>query len=553
MKRRKTTAMAKNGITRRTALRAVGGIAAIPIASAVIAGRLDTSGATMRPAMRGIFSSAGDQRAALQSFIDEAAAAGKVIEWGPIDLMLDVTAKAGNRRGLVVPSGSRWVMHPETRFRALPNGSDHYEILNIWNAREITIDGAGGRLIGERNAHRGSTGEWGVGVSIRGSTGIRISNLIVEDCWGDGFYIGSTTEQNYSQDVVLRNTGAIRSRRNGLSLVSARGFLSEDHQSIDTHGTAPEAGVDIEPNDPREYLEDVTFVRTVTRDSAKIGFGIFLGACEGSPNPVGIRLVDCADTGSAVGFSVASAVDLAGRIDLVRPRSNRAGETGISMRRKAVSGPHVHIDQPVITDWNRNRVSVVASQAAITLFASARDKGIEPLGNVAIVAPDIRLTDPQTRSRAAIFVKDQRPTHPERPRDVRITDPVSLASLPVWLTAEHAEFRDGNRVSAGMLPDSDFLIDTPRTHVHNVISTTASRLYTLSKTIPVGAELVFEVSDSRGAGRIRLPDGESLYLDGVEKGTGIWSRDNGSVLRIEKTAIDRWMVVDKRGAWHAVK
>ena len=532
-------------ISRRKLLGAALGVATVPVV-----GPVATLSATLRPAMRGIFSGGGNQREALLAFVKEAAESGKTIEWGPIDLSIDVISRKSGVRGLIVPSGSRWVMHPDTRVRALPNPGPHYEILNIVDARDIEIEGNGARIVGDREAHAGKGGEWGHGVSIRGSTGVTIRDLVAEDCWGDGFYIGSTASQKFCQDILLQRTAARRARRNGMSLVSARNFLSEDHRSIETVGTAPEFGVDIEPNERNEYLEGVRFVRTLTERSGKVGFGMFLAALEGTENPIEVRLEDCQDIESLVGFSVASAVGAPGSIDLLSVKSARAGEAGISLRRKAASGPHVRIDHPLVTDWNRNGVPVAAAQAAINVFAPAREKGAEALGGVDIIAPDIRLTDARTPSRAAIFVNDQRATRSQRPVGVRLLDPISLAGLPVWLTAERAEFRDGNRVSERKLPDADSSIGTARTYVHNIIGATKSRTYSLASGHPVGIELVFEVASNDAAGRIRFPDGERLYLDA--RGTGsVWSGQRGATLRIRKTAPDSWTALDIVGVWRS--
>lgn len=512
------------------------------------ANRLNTTSATMRPAMRGIFSSGQNQRAALLDFIREAAEGGKTIEWGPLDVSLDVVTKTHGRRGLAVPSGSHWVMHPETRIRALPNSATHYEILDIMDVENITIEGNGARLIGERDAHFGEAGQWGFGVGMHGARNVRISDLVAEDCWGDGFYIGSG-RRKYCQDILLKNTKSIRARRNGLSLISARGFVSEDHESLNTQGHAPQWGVDIEPNDPGEHLEDITFLRTITRDSASNGFGIYLAAFEGSPNPVSIRLVDCVDTGSVIGFSVASARNITGRIDLVRPRSDRSGAVGIYVRRKAVSGPHVSVREPVVTDWNRDGVTTTAARAAISIFAPSGDDGTEALGNVDIINPVIRLTSRGVDASAAVFVMDQRDTGPDPLTDVRILDPLNLAGLRVWLAAERAEFRDRNRVSERILPDASMTIGAANTFVHNLIDVTETRNYELAATQPIGAELVFEVASDGGAGRIILPEGEKLYSDNASHHRSISSASKGAKLRIRKTGTGAWVIIDRIGAW----
>lgn len=514
-----------------------------------VATRLNILSATMRPAMRGIFSSDSDQRAALLDFINEAAEGGKTIEWGPIDLSMDVVTKVNGLRGLVVPSGSRWIMHPDTRLRALPNDAGNYEIINIQDADDIVIEGGGGRVVGDRNAHTGADGEWGMGLSIRGSSNVRVRDLLAEDCWGDGFYIGATARQPYCRDIILQRTKAVRSRRNGLSLISARGFLSEDHESIGTNGIAPQAGVDIEPNSSNEFLEDITFQRTTTRDSVGIGFGIYLNALVDSKNAVSIRVVDCVDSGSTVGFSISNARNFAGRIDLIRPKTVNAQQNGISIRRKAANGPIVRIEAPLIIDWNRSNTKVAAAAAGISVFAPLNNPGTEALGGVDILNPDIQLTKNDTEVSAAIFVKDQRHINPKSSTDVRILDPLNLARLGVWLGAERATFQDRNRVSVRMLPDSNFTLGAARFFVHNIIEVSEDRNYTLTRTQAIGVELVFEVARNTGMGRIHLPSGEQLYPDNVGKQGFIGSTEKGARLRIKKTGPGEWMIMDKIGTW----
>ncbi|EMD81693.1 right-handed parallel beta-helix repeat-containing protein [Pacificimonas flava] len=552
-----------NELTRRTALASLAGMAVTAYAAAArpFPNHLLNGGdnrdrklgfniqrATLRPAMHGIFSGNQDQRAALLDFVRDAAKERRTIEWGALDISLDVVSPTNGRRGLVIPSGSHWVMHPEMRIRALPNASSHYEILNILDEEDIVIEGNGARLIGERDTHRGAEGEWGFGLSVRGARNVLVENLIAEDCWGDGFYIGSG-RRKYSQDILFRNTKAIRARRNGLSLISVRGFLSEDHESAHTFGSAPQWGVDIEPNDPREYLEDVTFNRTRTRNSDGIGFGIYLAALTSSPNPVSISLVDCSDAKSVAGFSVTSARDIGGRIDLIRARSDKAGEAGISIRRKAVSGPFVRVVEPVITDWNRNSVTPAAAASAISIFAPGGDDGSEALGAVDIIAPDIRLTNKNADASAAIFVKDQRHTDPAPLDHIRILDPVDLAGLRVFLSAETAEFRDRHQVSRRLLPDVDMILESANSFVHNIVQVSKTREYTLAGTQPVGTELAFEIAGGRGSGRICVPKGEQLSTAERDHLRAISSSQDGATLRVRKTGADTWTILEQTGSW----
>ena len=79
--------------------------------------------ATLRPSMRGIFSSRIDQRAAIVDFVREAARDKKTIEWGPIDITIDAAARIRGRQGITVPSGTSWTGTPDGdsyRFSPLP-------------------------------------------------------------------------------------------------------------------------------------------------------------------------------------------------------------------------------------------------------------------------------------------------------------------------------------------------------------------------------------------------------------------------------------------------
>lgn len=526
-----------------------------------VAHRINILSATARPAMAGIFSSGADQREALLEFINDSAASGKTIEWGPIDVSLEVATPNipgdTTTRGLIVPSGSHWIMHPDTRIRAIPNAAGSYEIVNIYDKQDITIEGNGARLIGDRYDHTGTTGEWGNGLSIRGSTNIRVSDLIVEDCWGDGFYIGSTAAQNHCRDVYLKNTEAVRARRNGLSLISARGFLSEDHRSIDTAGTSPQCGIDIEPNFTTEYLEDITFLRTVTKNSAQEGFYSWLGNYSGSANPVSVRVIDCVDEGSLVGFMFSSMRDLHGRFDLVRPVSRNAREAGIALRRKSLTGPYFNIIEPKVVDWDQSQITHATASPAISIFAPASDSGVEALGGIYISSPEITVsndapTPPNVRS---IVVLDQRTTGPAPIENVKISNPVNLAERRCWLSGFDTSLTDDNNLSVLTLPDSSITLgiaDIRKTYI--VPQLTASRTYDILNNEPIGWEYVFDNrSQDQGTGgqqaRFRFPVGVSLFPDELGSDRWIASNTKGSRLKIRKTAADEWMVIEKVGTW----
>jgi parallel beta-helix repeat protein len=125
--------------------------------------------------------------------------------------------------------------------KAIPNGSGNYAVLAVSYASNVNI--VGGTIQGERAAHTGSDGEWGMGLSISNSHHVMVEGVTAKDCWGDGFYITDDCS-----DVTLCNVVADHNRRQGLSITSVDGMVVRNSTFKNTTGTQPEAGIDIEPN-----------------------------------------------------------------------------------------------------------------------------------------------------------------------------------------------------------------------------------------------------------------------------------------------------------------
>ena len=101
---------------------------------------------------------------------------------------------------------------------------------------------------GERSTHIGSSGEWGFGIGIWGSTDIDLENVTVKDCWGDGIYIMrvySTTMR--SQRIHGKNVVSTNNRRQAMSIIDGVDITFEGSYFLNANGTPPQAGIDVEP------------------------------------------------------------------------------------------------------------------------------------------------------------------------------------------------------------------------------------------------------------------------------------------------------------------
>ncbi|MDC5149577.1 right-handed parallel beta-helix repeat-containing protein, partial [Acinetobacter baumannii] len=80
------------------------------------------------------------------------------------------------------------ILDPKTTLSVIPNNKASYQLFRINNVRNVTI--SGGTLIGDKYNHLGDKGEWGMGIEIKDSQNISISNIRIDKMWGDAIYIG---------------------------------------------------------------------------------------------------------------------------------------------------------------------------------------------------------------------------------------------------------------------------------------------------------------------------------------------------------------------------
>lgn len=133
--------------------------------------------------------------------------------------------------------------------KALSSGNQDYKIINIENSTQCYIENL--TIIGERNEHTGTGGEWGHGINIYDSLNVTLSNISVKDCWGDGVYIGNASDDTpkvQNKNIKILNCNFSNNRRNNISVISADDFLIDNCTIENCNGTAPESGIDVEVN-----------------------------------------------------------------------------------------------------------------------------------------------------------------------------------------------------------------------------------------------------------------------------------------------------------------
>jgi hypothetical protein len=203
---------------------------------------------------------------------------------------------------LTVASNSYLEFHPLTVLKSKTGyhddpGAQH--VLNIVKATNVTIAGNGATVQMLKSEY--TTGEQRHGVFIAGSTDVRIYDLRSIDSGGDGFFIGATYGREFSLRVAVYNCVADNNRRQGLSIVSGKNVLIAGGEYRNTSGTAPQSGIDLEPDTGEHKLESIYLLGVKTSGNAGSGLLIVpvkLGSAAG--NAVSITVDGLVSRGDSV-------------------------------------------------------------------------------------------------------------------------------------------------------------------------------------------------------------------------------------------------------------
>ena len=251
-------------------------------------------------------------------------------------------------------TGNKLVLSNDATIKAITNAEEHYEIIYINNVHDVEI--CGGTIEGDRSTHTGATGEWGQCISvIGGSDKIYIHDINLKNAWGDGIYF------NTCSNVSTARVHVDNVRRNGYSLIATTNFLSEDDFIENTNGTAPQCGVDIEPNTSANVLDNIVFNRLSTKNNANKGFIIAFGNSIENTTPYNITINDMFSDGDDCGiyFEMPSTT-LTGVISINHPTIINSKRWGIAASNYNYSVDFkIIIDHPVVKSYAHAQTTTV--------------------------------------------------------------------------------------------------------------------------------------------------------------------------------------------------
>ncbi|GEJ46165.1 MULTISPECIES: hypothetical protein [unclassified Chryseobacterium] len=185
--------------------------------------------------------------------------------------------------GIFAQSNSQIYFQKNSSLILKPTADVRYQIISLHGVENVKIYNP--TLIGDRDKHLDSKGEWGFGIDIRGSRNIEIFNANISDCWGDGIVLvktmrniraGIAQEKLFSTENINIIGGIINNvRRNGITIAGGKDVLIKNLLITNINGTNPMAGIDIEPDDSSNILENIN-IENVKINNVNVGIDLNL-------------------------------------------------------------------------------------------------------------------------------------------------------------------------------------------------------------------------------------------------------------------------------------
>lgn len=181
---------------------------------------------------------------------------------------------------------------------------------NQSNISFIGLDGGGSLAMHREDYGRNpySKAEWRHALSLKSVRNLTVESMIIEESGGDGIYISVSNEENalpYSENLNIRGCLIQNHYRQGISVISAVNLTIDHCEILNTRGTAPEAGIDFEPNQPGQVFQNCLIRDTRLQGNRGPGILIWLKKLNGQESrPVEITVENCDVRRNPLGINI---------------------------------------------------------------------------------------------------------------------------------------------------------------------------------------------------------------------------------------------------------
>jgi hypothetical protein len=491
-----------------------------------------------------------DDTAAIQAALDAASGVCEVIVPAGTYMIEAVTSNIN------IPSNTTMRFMAGAEFKAITNSSDSYIVMDIRNVSNVYIYDP--KITGDRDTHTGVTGEQGhcLNISSAGLTkNINIYRPYCTKAWGDGIVV------RRGEHINIHDAYCEDNRRNGITINKGidLSFLGKT-TCINTNGTAPEAGFDIEPNDATGELQGIYIEHLYTDSNTGPGLVINIGDFPngGVDKDVSIVVGYHEDNGSVYGLDVGKCAEgatetISGSIVFKSQYYRNSGLCGVYYDDYAANNtPTIFMDN--LTIINPNSINSTSSTYGAGLnFDRKIGSGLtNDIGNAVITNPiikDLRSSSQMTRGISG-FDNDASNAKLD---NLFIIDPIEVSGYDAAGDALHVGW-DGMTISDKYEQFSYQLTAgiTVSSRNYSKLYTSGSSLYTVTDSISKdNAGLSLELLTT-GTGGIRFDPaaGRAIFPLSATAGKYVESTDVGAKLILKYSeADDDWYVENQIGTW----
>ena len=270
--------------------------------------------------------------------------------------ILEIPAGSYNISPINFPSNSHMKVDAGVTVSANSGYGSSDRMLNV-NSNNVTISGVSGstsvfQMPKARTASQGDGSQYRHCLGIQNASNVTVTGIGCNQSGGDGIYLSAAT------NVTITNCVFDKNYRDAGSII---GKLNHIHISnnvfSNTNGTAPQAGVDVEPNNPGDFLTDVNFTDNTMVNNSGDGLGISLWTLDHTSQAVSVTVTrNHSDHNGRYGYFANNndPSNAAGAITLNDCTTDQSGSDGANARFYSANGASLTFNNLTVTNPHRN-------------------------------------------------------------------------------------------------------------------------------------------------------------------------------------------------------
>jgi hypothetical protein len=327
----------------------------------------------------------GDDTNVFQTALNYTAANGQTLE---------IPAGGYNINPVSFPANSNVFVDTGVTVTANSGYGDGVRMLNI-SSSNVTITGASAAVsVFHMRKAEYTSGEQRHCLNIADASNVTINGISCNDSGGDGLYV------SYSTNVTVQDSVFDNNRRQGSSIVGGVNHIHylRDHFT-NTNGTAPQSGIDIEPNGPKDFLLDVRIEDSYTDGNAGDGLMVSTWLMNSTSQPISVTVSGHHSTGNARYGYIGQNNDPSnapGSILIKDSFSDQSGSYGAAGYFYEANGAALTFQNLTVTNPHARGPSVYGDNAAVGVVRGGNTQkpaGMLPIGNVQFINVNIMISD----------------------------------------------------------------------------------------------------------------------------------------------------------------